>query len=144
MCSTASGLASPTRYAKGISQTQPPPSLPVGQRPLPDFMYYGSIAAFTTVAGIDEGSRLSLPASVTIPAGRLSAPLPITILNDTELDGPETVSITASADGFNNGVDTITVHEQRDGDVDGQSADHRRRVGRLHDWHDHLQRCSAG
>ena len=96
---------------KGIHRPNRRPPAP-GQSPLPNFMYYGAISAITTIEGLDQDSRLSLPASVTIPAGRLSAPLPITIPSDEGVGWAETVSITASADGFNNGVDTITVHDR--------------------------------
>jgi methionine-rich copper-binding protein CopC len=58
-----------------------------------------------------DPSRLTVPASVTIPAGRLSAPLPITIIDDSLLNGPEVVSITAAAAGYTNGAATVMVHD---------------------------------
>ena len=58
-----------------------------------------------------DPARISVPATVTIPAGQVSATLPLTIFDDALLNGPEAVSITASLAGYNNGVGTITIHD---------------------------------
>jgi uncharacterized protein YdeI (BOF family) len=56
-------------------------------------------------------SRVTVPANVTIPAGQTSAPLPITIVDDTLLNGSEAVTISATATGCLPGSGTITVHD---------------------------------
>ncbi len=58
-----------------------------------------------------DGSRVSVPATVTIPAGQTSAPLPITIVDSTLLDGLEPVLISATAPGYTATSGTITVHD---------------------------------
>ena len=60
-----------------------------------------------------DTSRAAVPASLTIPAGQTSIPLPITIVDDGLLDGPETVTITAtSASSLASGTTaTIRVHD---------------------------------
>ena len=58
-----------------------------------------------------DPSRLSVPATVVIPAGQVSAPVPVTIIDDGLLNGPEAVSITASATGYAAGTATTTVHD---------------------------------
>ncbi|MCE5268513.1 MAG: M36 family metallopeptidase [Planctomycetaceae bacterium] len=55
--------------------------------------------------------RVLAPASVTIPAGQTSASLSLTIIDDTLLNGPEAVPITATAAGFNNAIGTIAIHD---------------------------------
>ena len=51
-----------------------------------------------------------LPA-VTIAAGQTSATVLIAIIDDSLLNGPEAVAITASATGYTSGTGTITVHD---------------------------------
>jgi hypothetical protein len=52
-----------------------------------------------------------VPISVTIPAGELSAQFPINSVNDGETDGNQTVTVTATADGFTAGTDTLVVSD---------------------------------
>ena len=56
-------------------------------------------------------ARITVPSSVIIPAGQTSTPLPITILDDLLMQGPEQVTISASASGYNIGVGSITLHD---------------------------------
>ena len=58
-----------------------------------------------------DSSRLSVPATVVISAGQLSGSVPLTIIDDGLLDGPEAVNITASASGYVNGTGTVSVHD---------------------------------
>ena len=58
-----------------------------------------------------DPARISVPATVTIPAGQTSVPLPLSIIDDSLLNGPEAVAITATLSGYNNGVGTITIHD---------------------------------
>ncbi|MBN1855279.1 MAG: S8 family serine peptidase, partial [Pirellulales bacterium] len=57
--------------------------------------------------------RITVPASLTIPAGETSVPLTMTITNDFLLQGPEAVTITASVEGIGYGarVGRIEVHD---------------------------------
>ncbi len=56
-------------------------------------------------------TEATVPPTVTIPAGELSAQFPVTSLNDGETDGNRTVTITASAAGFTAGSDTVVVSD---------------------------------
>jgi hypothetical protein len=63
-----------------------------------------------SLASSDSG-RVTVPATVTIPAGQTSAALPLTIVDNTLLDGPEAVVISATATGYAPAQSTITVHD---------------------------------
>ena len=65
-------------------------------------------ALVVALASSDE-TELTVPASVTIPAGQASATFFITAVNDPELDGPQDVIITAVAAGFIDGTVHVTV-----------------------------------
>ncbi len=54
-------------------------------------------------------TELTVPATVTIPAGQMSATFFIAAVNDPELDGAQNVVITAIAAGYVNGTVGITV-----------------------------------
>jgi hypothetical protein len=56
-------------------------------------------------------SRLSIPATITVPAGQSSIPLPITIINNGVLDGSEIANISVSAAGYSSGSGTIKIHD---------------------------------
>ena len=62
----------------------------------------------------DDGEA-AVPATVTIPAGSASASFEVTAVDDSFPDGPQSVTITASADGANPGTAELTVED--DGDV---------------------------
>ncbi len=64
----------------------------------------GVLAANLTVALLtSDATEATVPASVTIPAGQTSATFPLTVIDDPDADGPQPVTITASAAGFVNG-----------------------------------------
>ena len=48
----------------------------------------------------DDTTEVTVPASVTIPAGLTSADFDVTIIDDTELDGMQLVTVSASAAAF--------------------------------------------
>lgn len=48
-------------------------------------------------------SELDLPTTVTIPAGAVSVPFPISVLEDGEIDGTQMVEVTASVQGWSTG-----------------------------------------
>ena len=54
-------------------------------------------------------NKLTVPATVTIPAGQVSVTFPVTVVNDGTIDGNESATITASASGFQSGSDSATV-----------------------------------
>ena len=62
------------------------------------------------LASGDTG-RATVPAAATIPAGLTSASVPMTIIDNTLLDGIETVTITALAAGYAGASGTIIVHD---------------------------------
>jgi subtilase family protein/Big-like domain-containing protein/Calx-beta domain-containing protein len=64
--------------------------------------------------GSDDASEATVPATVIIPAGFGSASFNIDAVDDSEPDGTQTVTLTASAAGFSNGVDTIDVTDDDD------------------------------
>ncbi|MEN6449292.1 MAG: M36 family metallopeptidase, partial [Thermoguttaceae bacterium] len=63
-----------------------------------------------SLASSDPG-RATVPASVTIPAGSTSAPLPIAIVDNTLLDGLESVLITATTAALGVSGGAITIHD---------------------------------
>ena len=56
---------------------------------------------------------MSVPASVIIPAGRLSVSVPLTAVNTGMLEGPEQVTVSASAAGGLATNAAVTVHDYR-------------------------------
>lgn len=56
-----------------------------------------------------DSTEVSIPASVTIPAGAASATFSIQPLVDAIFDGPQTVTITATANGYASGSQSIQV-----------------------------------
>ena len=58
-----------------------------------------------------DADRATVPASVTIPAGQTGALLPITIIDNSLLDGLQAVTIAATADDYLPGNGTIKVHD---------------------------------
>ena len=69
-----------------------------------------SVGEITVQILSDDLSEVAVPASVVIADGELiSAPFRVTAVDDTLLDGTQTVTITASADNFFAGTDTIDV-----------------------------------
>ncbi|MGE0086683.1 MAG: WD40/YVTN/BNR-like repeat-containing protein [Desulfococcaceae bacterium] len=59
----------------------------------------------------DDPSEISVPAFVTVPAGQTSAVFPITVSDDTAVDGTRSVIIRASAANCNSGSGLIRVHD---------------------------------
>lgn len=69
-------------------------------------------AADVTVA-ISSGNtaEVTVPATLTIPAGQTSVTFDVTIVNDSVLDGSQTATITASAAGFSSAAGVIAVRD---------------------------------
>ncbi len=66
-------------------------------------------AALVVAIANSQPTQISLPATVTIPAGQSFATFPITALDDTLLDGTQVVSLTATADGYVPGLASVSV-----------------------------------
>jgi hypothetical protein len=54
-------------------------------------------------------NKITVPATVTIPAGQASATFPVTVVNDHQVDGNATAKVMASATGFVVGSDSAVV-----------------------------------
>lgn len=57
----------------------------------------------------DDISELAVPSQVTIRKGQRSATFDLTIPDDSLLDGPQTVTVKASAPGYEDGTDKILI-----------------------------------
>ena len=57
----------------------------------------------------EDPSEATVPGTVTIPWGQATAVFPIDAVEDAIVDGVQMVTITASADGYVAGTDTIGV-----------------------------------
>jgi hypothetical protein len=60
-----------------------------------------------------NSNRLTVPASVTIPAGQTNAPFNITIVDGSGLDGTQMVTVTGSATGLATGAGTISIYDDK-------------------------------
>ena len=70
----------------------------------------GTLATALTVnLSSDDTTEITVPATVTVPAGALSANFTAAIVNDTLADGAQPVSITATAAGFPDGTVAVSV-----------------------------------
>ena len=58
-----------------------------------------------------DPNRLTVPTTLTIPAGQTSVPFTFGIVNNSLLQGPEAVTISAAAVGYVTGSGTVTVHD---------------------------------
>ncbi|HPM82875.1 MAG TPA: dockerin type I domain-containing protein, partial [Candidatus Anammoximicrobium sp.] len=56
-----------------------------------------------------DTTEATVPATATIPAGQSSVTVNLAAVDDTLVDGTQTVTITASATGFSSGSDTLQV-----------------------------------
>ena len=56
-------------------------------------------------------TELTVPATMTILAGQTSGTFSPTVIDDPDIDGPQTVTVTASAFGFSNGATNIIVND---------------------------------
>ena len=63
-----------------------------------------------TLASSDS-TRISVPTTVTVLAGQTSATVPLTIIDDGLLDGPEAVTISAAATGYLPSSTLVEVHD---------------------------------
>ncbi|MFH1706829.1 MAG: hypothetical protein ABIF71_02805 [Planctomycetota bacterium] len=59
----------------------------------------------------NDTTELTVPATVTITASTTSTTFDLTVVNDGSVDGNIPVTVTASAGGYNNGTDVITIYD---------------------------------
>ncbi|MFN9975468.1 MAG: hypothetical protein ACK58T_36810, partial [Phycisphaerae bacterium] len=57
-------------------------------------------SALTVTLTVDDPSEIAVPATIVIPAGQQSVTFPIDAIDDSLLDGTQTVTISASASGY--------------------------------------------
>jgi hypothetical protein len=65
--------------------------------------------ALTVSLASSDVNNVTVPNTVTIPAGQASMSFPITGMSGTIAGGSEVVTLTASADSFSSGIGTLTV-----------------------------------
>ena len=68
-------------------------------------------ADLTVDVACSDPNRLTVPSTVTIPAGQTSVAFSFGIVNSSLLQGPEAVTISAVAVGYVTGSGTVTVHD---------------------------------
>jgi large repetitive protein len=66
-------------------------------------------SALVVTLSASVAGQVIIPATVTFPAGQSSVAFDLSTINNTTLEGPRTISITASASNFNNSVKEITI-----------------------------------
>ena len=72
----------------------------------------GTLTTNLTVSLLSsDTTELTVPLSMTIFAGQTSGTFSPTVIDDTEVDGPQTVTVTASAFGFSNGATNMIVND---------------------------------
>lgn len=98
---TASGALSLSLAATATEGAAPlTATLGIATAPVSDFVV--TLASTVTTAA-------TVPATVTIPAGQTSVTFPVTVVDDTFLDGPQSTIIVASSPGYDAGVSTLNV-----------------------------------
>ncbi len=56
-----------------------------------------------------DTTEVTVPSSITIPSGQTIATFDITVIDDSGIDGTKTITISASAEGWTSGSDTMTI-----------------------------------
>ncbi len=69
-----------------------------------------------------DTTELSLPATVTIPAGQASVSFDVAAVNDPDLDGPQQVLVSASATGYQSSSVGVTVLDHEPPVISGPTA----------------------
>jgi len=70
----------------------------------------GSLLADLVISlSSDDPSELTVPATITIPAGQTSATFTVTVIDDSDLDGTQVATITAATSGFASASRTVSV-----------------------------------
>ena len=82
-----------------------------GDAPLAGTVTAGFTATSPLVVSLvsDNPSQLTVPASITIPAGASSATFSATVVDDTATDGTQNATVTASAGGVSDSTKTVAI-----------------------------------
>jgi hypothetical protein len=90
-----------------------PPSVREGDAPAVGTIIATTAPATNLTVNLSSAdvTRLGVPPTVVIPAGQTSASFPLSVVDDTLLNGPQTVAVTASAGGYFAGSGAVTVHD---------------------------------
>jgi len=72
----------------------------------------GTLAnSLTVTLNSSDSSELTLPGSVVIPAGTMQVTFDLTLVNDAQADGDQSVTVTTTAAGFTTGTATMIVSD---------------------------------
>jgi uncharacterized repeat protein (TIGR01451 family) len=66
-------------------------------------------ASVVVILSSSDTTEIQVPASVTIPSGQTSAVFTATVVDDNQLDGPQSATVTAHVQNWTDGSATITV-----------------------------------
>jgi subtilisin family serine protease len=88
-----------------------PASVTEGDAPVQGIVSVSSAVSVpvTVYLSSSDTTEVKIPISVIIPAGQTSVTIPISVQDDTQLDGTETVTITARVEGWGTGTHTLEV-----------------------------------
>ncbi|MBN1832350.1 MAG: S8 family serine peptidase [Deltaproteobacteria bacterium] len=59
----------------------------------------------------NDAKEVTVPLNITIPSGQTTVTFDMTVIDDSVIDGTKTVTISASAEGWTLGSDTITIQD---------------------------------
>src|SRR5207247_8404063 len=88
-----------------------PPEATEGQSPLQGMVTVSAAPAKTVAVRLQSSdvTEIQVPALAVIRAGQTSAVFTATVLDDTEIDGAQSVTVTASVENWTQGTATILV-----------------------------------
>lgn len=101
----------PTGLAAAFGTPAAPENGGPGSVPLTISRYRDTAGPLTVHLASSQPALLVVPASVIIPAGETSVTLWLDALDNTGQDGHQTVTVTATADGFTAGGAPVAVHD---------------------------------
>ena len=112
-------VAVSTEFLNGLSRFGTPGSGPAYvSYNTPVIAGAGALPAVSVQLINNDPTEVSVPQNITIPAGLSSVTIAIDAVDDFLLDGTQTVSLTATSNGYQNGSDTIDVLDHESIDVD--------------------------
>ena len=109
---TVTGLPAPLTVTVPTDATKGGPS-ETGTVGIPAALGFDLYVSLTSSSTAD----VTVPATVTIPAGQTSASFPVTIINSSSLDGVQPVTISAMAAGCSPSSGTINVYDNATADL---------------------------
>ncbi|MGD0651989.1 MAG: M4 family metallopeptidase [Verrucomicrobiia bacterium] len=82
-----------------------------GQGTVSGAVQVGAVPAANITVGLSSSdtTEIQVPASVIIPSGQTSAVFTATVVDDNQIDGPQTATVTAHVQNWTDGSATITV-----------------------------------